>query len=116
MHLVIPVYVKSTECGDFAAVAPDIPHSFARGNTPEEAIDDMHAWLLARWKMQLEFGEDVNIFVSPIEGLRERPDFQGGEWRKIEVDLLSDMTNMHVNLVVRERRRWPRLNQSSKAE
>ncbi|SNT20322.1 Predicted nuclease of the RNAse H fold, HicB family [Noviherbaspirillum humi] len=104
----VPVFIKRTPIGDFTAVAPDIPGSFARGATPEEALQDMRTWLFGRWETLQSFGQDVCLYLSPVEGLIQDPKFTEGMWESLDIDTDQGTGAGPINLVQEDRRRRPR--------
>ena len=104
----IPAFVQRSDTGDYVATFPDVPHSFARGNSAAAALEDLRAWLLARWDTSRLFGADVSLYLSPFEQLCRRPEYAHGEWHWIEIELSALPSRAALTVVEQDRRRQPR--------
>lgn len=98
-----PVVIHKDEDSDYGVTVPDLPGCFSAGETFDEALE------MAREAMELHLegllDEGMNVpEPSPIESLLSNPDYAGGVWALVDVDLsrLSGKT-VRVNITLPER-------------
>lgn len=98
-----PVVVHKDADSDYGVTVPDLPGCFSAGATFDEALDMAREAAELHLEGLLEDGMAVPE-PSPIEALVDNPDYAGGIWALIEVDLskLSGKSK-RVNITLPER-------------
>ena len=98
-----PVVIHKDADSDYGVTVPDLPGCFSAGETLEQALEMAREAAELHLEGLLEEGEAVPG-PSRIDSLKDRPDFAGGVWALIDVDLskLSGKTR-RINITLPER-------------
>ena len=81
-----PVVIHKDPDSDYGVTLPDLPGCFSAGRTLEEALEMAREAAELHLEGLLEDGEPLPE-PSPIEALRQRPEYANGIWALIDVDL-----------------------------
>jgi predicted RNase H-like HicB family nuclease len=97
------VVIHKDSDSDYGVTVPDLPGCFSAGATFDEALEMAHEAVELHLEGLLEEGRAVPE-PSAIEVLIHNPDYKGGVWALIDVDLskLSGKTR-RVNITLPER-------------
>lgn len=79
--MLIPVVVHKDEDSDYGVTIPDAPGCFTAGSTMEEAVNNVQE------AIECYLSERESIYPSPLEKLMADPDYEGGTWVMVDVDL-----------------------------
>lgn len=101
MHF--PVVIHKDKRSDYGVTVPDLPGCFSAGRTYEKALEAAREAIALHLEGMLADGEAVPV-PRPIEAHRRNPDFKGGTWALVEVDLgkLSGKAR-RINITLPER-------------
>lgn len=83
----IPVVIFKDEGSVYGVNVPDIKGVHSWGDTVEEALRNVREAITSHIETLLELGEPVEITKSKIEALQENPEYAGGIWALVELDL-----------------------------
>jgi len=83
----IPVIIHKDAESTYGVTIPDIPGCFSHGESIEQAIQNTRDAICNHVELMFEIGESVNIVVSNIDDLMNNPDYQGGVWLLVDVDM-----------------------------
>lgn len=83
----IPVVIFKDEGSVYGVNVPDIKGVHSWGETVGEALKNVREAITSHIETLLELGEPVEITQSNIEVLREYPEYAGGIWALVELDL-----------------------------
>jgi predicted RNase H-like HicB family nuclease len=97
-----PVVIHKDADSDYGVTVPDLPGCFSAGTSFEEALEMAREAAELHLEGMLEDGMAVPE-PSPIKALMGNPDYAGGVWALIEVDLskLSGKTR-RINITLPE--------------
>ena len=98
-----PVIVHKDDASDYGVTVPDLPGCFSAGRTFDEAIDAVVEAIECHLEGMLSDGEPISA-PGTIEHHFANPDYSGGVWAMVAVDLtkLSGKTR-RVNVTLPER-------------
>ncbi|HOT30310.1 MAG TPA: type II toxin-antitoxin system HicB family antitoxin [Candidatus Ozemobacteraceae bacterium] len=96
--MLFPVVVHKDKKSCFGVTIPDFPGCFTSGNTLEEAIKNVQEAI----ECHLDEGEAIPK-ASDIETLAKNPDFSGGIWVMVDVDLSAfESRAKRINITIPE--------------
>jgi predicted RNase H-like HicB family nuclease len=98
-----PVVVHKDPNSDYGVTVPDLPGCFSAGETLDEALQEVVEAIEAHLEGLLMDGEPIPA-PQPVEHYQNHPDYAGGVWALISIDLakLSGKTK-RVNVTLPER-------------
>jgi len=98
-----PVVIHKDADSDYGVIVPDLPGCFSAGKTFDEALDMAREAVGLHLEGLLAEGMPVPA-PSPIEALIGNPEYAGGVWALVDVDLskISGKTR-RVNITLPER-------------
>ena len=98
-----PVVVHKDPDSDYGVTVPDLPGCFSAGETLDEALQEVVEAIEAHLEGLLMDGEPIPTPQS-IEHNQNNPDYEGGIWALVSIDLakLSGKTK-RVNVTLPER-------------
>ena len=98
-----PVVIHKDESSDYGVTVPDLPGCFSAGETFDEALSEIVEAIECHLEGLLQDGEPIPTPDS-IEHHQANPDYVGGVWAIVTVDLskLSGKSR-RVNITVPER-------------
>jgi predicted RNase H-like HicB family nuclease len=98
-----PVVIHKDEGSDYGVTVPDLPGCFSAGKTLEEALDNAKEAILYHVEGIVNDGEALPE-PARIEQHKENPEYAGGLWAVVSVDL-SELSGKakRVNITVPER-------------
>ena len=82
----IPIVIHKDEDSDYAVTVPDLPGCFSGGETLVEAIQAVEEAALCHIEGLLMAGESIPE-GKPLEEHQTSPEYQGGLWALVSVDL-----------------------------
>jgi predicted RNase H-like HicB family nuclease len=83
----IPVVIHKEDGTVYGVTVPDIPGCHSWGDTIDDAMKNAREAIHRHIETLLELEEKVNISSSSIEELSRNPDYAGGFWALVDVDL-----------------------------
>ena len=83
----IPVVIFKDEGSVYGVNVPDIKGCHSWGDSIEHALRNVKAAIASHIETLLELGEPVEITSSKIEVLQEIPEYKGGIWSLVDLDL-----------------------------
>jgi predicted RNase H-like HicB family nuclease len=81
-----PVVIHKDPASDYGVTVPDLPGCFSAGETMDAALDMAVEAIELQLEGLLEDGESIPG-PRPIEYHQNNPDFAGGTWALVTVDL-----------------------------
>lgn len=83
----IPVVIFKDEHSVYGVNVPDIKGVHSWGDTIEEALGNAREAIISHIETLLELGEQVEITRSDIDALYSDPEYAGGIWALVSLDL-----------------------------
>lgn len=83
----IPVVIFKDEGSVYGVNVPGIRGVHSWGDTIEDALKNVREAITSHIETLLELGEPVEITQKKIEALQENPEYKGGIWALVNVDL-----------------------------
>lgn len=83
----IPVVIFKDEGSVFGVNVPNIKGVHSWGDTVEDALKNVREAITSHIETLLELDEPVEIAQTKIGTLQENPEYKGGIWALVEVDL-----------------------------
>ncbi len=83
----IPVVIFIDEGSVYGVNVPDIRGCHSWGDTIEDALKNVKEAIVGHIETLLELGEPVEINQSKIASLQENPEYKGGIWALVNLDL-----------------------------
>lgn len=83
----IPVVIFKDEGSVYGVTVPNIKGVHSWGETVEDALKNVREAIRSHIETLLELDEPVEIALTAIETLQENPDYKGGIWALVEIDL-----------------------------
>lgn len=83
----IPVAIYKDEGSVYGVSVPNIKGVHSWGDTIDDALRNVKEAIASHIETLLELNESVEIAQTKIETLQGNPDYQGGIWALINVDL-----------------------------
>lgn len=83
----IPVVIFKDEGSVYGVNVPDIKGVHSWGDSIEDALKNVKEAITGHIETLLELGEPVEISQSTIETLQKNPDYAGGIWALVDLDL-----------------------------
>lgn len=83
----IPVVIFKDEGSVYGVNVPDIKGVHSWGESIEGALKNVKEAITGHIETLLELGEPVEISQSTIETLQKNPDYAGGIWALVDLDL-----------------------------
>jgi len=80
--MLFPVVIHKNTDSDYSVTIPDMPGCFTAGKTIEEAVINIQDAAECHYT-----GEAELPIASPLERWISTPDYEGGTWLLVEVDL-----------------------------
>lgn len=98
-----PIVIHKDKNSDYGVIVPDLPGCFSAGETMDEAIEMAHEAVECHIEGMLLEGEPLPA-AQPIEHHQSNPEYAGGIWALVEIDLsrLEDTTE-RVNITLSRR-------------
>ena len=97
-----PIVIHKDSDSDFGVTVPDVPGCFSGGGNVEEALDMAKEAVECHIEGMLLDAEPVPM-PSSLEGHQSNPDYSGGIWALVEVDLSSlSMKSKRINITMPE--------------
>jgi predicted RNase H-like HicB family nuclease len=97
----IPVVLHKEDGSVYGVTVPDIPGCHSYGDTIDEAMRNVKEAIYGHIETLLELGEDVDIICSKLEDLAANPDYAGGVWALVDIDLAKlDTKPERINISV----------------
>lgn len=98
-----PVVIHKDKDSDYGVTVPDLPGCFTAANSIEEAIAAAKEAIETHIEGMLEDGDPVSIPKS-IDVHRNNPDYAGGTWVILKIDLSRlSLKAKRVNITLPER-------------
>lgn len=98
-----PIVVHKDKKSDFGVTVPDLPGCFSAGETLDEAIANAKEAIECHLEGMMEDGEPIPE-QAEIEKHRRNPDYKGGIWGVVSVDLSKlSVKAKRVNITMPER-------------
>ncbi len=99
----IPIVIHKDRDSDYGVTVPDLPGCFSAGRTLDEAIEMAREAVECHIEGMIEDDEPVPA-LQPIEMRQQNPDYAGGAWVIVEIDLARlQSTARRINITVPER-------------
>ena len=96
--MLFPVVVHKDKKSCFGVTIPDFQGCFTSGNTLEEAIKNVQEAI----ECHLDEGDEIPQ-ASDVETLAENPDYAGGIWVLVDIDLSAFETRAkRINITIPE--------------
>lgn len=83
----IPVVIHKDNGSVYGVNVPDIEGCHSWGETIDDAMKNARDAIYSHIETLLELGEDVVIKNSSVEELSKNPDYAGGLWALVDIDL-----------------------------
>lgn len=98
-----PIVLHKDPDSDYGVTVPDLPGCFSAGTTTDEALGGAVEAIECHLEGMLADGETIPV-PQPIEEHQKDPDYAGGVWALVDVDLskLSGKAK-RVNITLPER-------------
>lgn len=97
----IPVVLHKDDGSVYGVTVPDIPGCHSYGDTIDEAMHNVKEAIYGHIETLLELGEDVNVTCSKLEALAANPDYAGGVFALVDIDLSKlDSKPERINISV----------------
>jgi predicted RNase H-like HicB family nuclease len=94
-----PVAIHKDEGSVYGVIVPDIAGCHSWGETIEQAIRNTREAIESHIATLIECDEEVDLSVTPVEMLRQQPDYAGAVWALVDVDLAKlDSKPERVNI------------------
>ncbi len=101
-----PVVVHKDTSSDYGVTVPDLPGCFSAGETIDEALTQVVEAIETHLEGMLIDGETIPAPTS-IEHHQANPDYAGGIWALVSVDLSKiSGSSKRVNVTIPERLLW----------
>ncbi len=98
-----PVVLHKDSESIYGVTVPDVPGCFSAGDTVDEALLNTSEAIECHLESLLMDGEEIPM-PKTIEEYFENPDFAGGTWALVEVDVLKISGQVRrVNVTIPER-------------
>jgi len=95
----IPVVIHKDEASAYGVTVPNLPGCFSAGDTIEEALTNAKAAILQHLEVMIEENIPLDLTTPDMERLIANPDYAGGIWALVDVDLaLLDGTPERINI------------------
>jgi len=100
----IPAVIFKDEGSVFGVNVPNIKGVHSWGDTVEDALRNVREAITSHIETLLELDEPVEIAQTKIETLQSHPDYKGGIWSLVEVDLEKlDSRPERIDIMQRDR-------------
>lgn len=97
----LAIIIHKDEGSVYGVTVPDIPGCFSSGDTISDAISNTKEAIYSHLEVLLESGESVSLNASSIDELAQDPDYQGGMWAFVSVDMSKlDVKPERINISV----------------
>lgn len=83
----IPVVIFKDKGSVYGVSVPNIKGVHSWGDTVEDALKNVREAIISHIETLLELGEPVEIAQNKIEAIQENPEYRGGIWALVEIDL-----------------------------
>ncbi|NRR29504.1 type II toxin-antitoxin system HicB family antitoxin [Oxalobacteraceae bacterium] len=83
----IPILIQKDSNSAYGVTVPDIPGCVSRGDTVDHAMRNVTQAIYGHVGTMLQQGRPFEIKPSPFEELSKEPDYAGGIWALVSVDL-----------------------------
>jgi predicted RNase H-like HicB family nuclease len=98
-----PVVIHKDANSDYGVTVPDLPGCFSAGATLDDALANAHEAIECHLEGLLADGE-VLPQPSAIDDHRANPDYVGGTWALVDIDLSRlDSKTLRINISIPER-------------
>lgn len=81
------ILLHKDECSLYGVTVPALPGVFSCGIDAEEAVENTKEAIISHLETMNDLGEPIVIDERSLEELKADPDFVGGDWVEIEVNL-----------------------------
>lgn len=97
----IPVVIHKDDDSIYGVTVPDIPGCYSYGDTVDEALRNTKDAIYGHIATLLELGEPVSIATTNMDALVHQPDYAGGIWALVELDMAKiDAKPERINISV----------------
>lgn len=101
MKMDIPVLIYKDEASVYGVNVPTIKGVHSWGDTIDDALSNVKKAIASHIETLLELNEPVEIAQTKIEALQGNPDYAGGIWALVSVDLtMLDSKPERINISV----------------
>ncbi|MET3107411.1 putative RNase H-like HicB family nuclease [Oxalobacteraceae bacterium GrIS 2.11] len=97
----IPIIIHKESASVYGVTVPDIPGCFSSGENIDQAIQNTKDAIYSHVELLFESNEPISISPSAIDTLLDNPDYHGGIWMLVDVDVNKlDPTPARINVSV----------------
>jgi predicted RNase H-like HicB family nuclease len=83
----IPILIQKDDISRYGVTVPDIPGCVCTGETVDKAMSNATKAIYGHVGQLVEQGKPFEIRPSPVETLSREPDYAGGIWALVSLDL-----------------------------
>lgn len=83
----IPVIIHKDDGSVYGVTVPDIPGCYSYGENIDQAVQNTKDAIYSHVGLLLELNEPVNISSSSVDELSKNPEYQGGIWMLLDIDM-----------------------------
>ena len=83
----IPVIIHKDDGSVYGVTVPDIPGCYSYGENIDQAVQNTKEAIYSHVALLLELNEPVNISSSSVDELSKNPEYQGGIWMLVDIDM-----------------------------
>jgi predicted RNase H-like HicB family nuclease len=83
----IPILIQKNRGSKYGVTVPDIPGCVSTGETIDHAMRNVTDAIYGHVGTLLQQGKPFEIKPSPLEELSKEPDYAGGIWALVSLDL-----------------------------
>jgi len=83
----IPILIQKSSGAEYGVTVPDIPGCISSGETVDKAMSNATKAIYGHVGHLVEQGKPFEIKPSPVETLSREPDYAGGIWALVSLDL-----------------------------
>ncbi|WP_109479102.1 type II toxin-antitoxin system HicB family antitoxin [Paraburkholderia sp. C35] len=81
-----PIAIHKDPGSSYGVTVPDFPGCFSSGDSIEQAIESTLEAIEGWVEVSIESGDEVKFEPTPVEQLRDNPDYAGAIWAMVDVD------------------------------
>lgn len=101
--MLYPIVIHKDPKSNYGVTVPDLPGCFSSSDTIDNALVEATEAIECHLEGMLMDGEQIPS-LQPIEQHQNNPDFAGGTWAVVPIDLSKlDSTTKRVNITIPER-------------
>ena len=83
----IPILIRKKDGARYRVTVPDMPGCVTTGETVDKAMSNAAKAIYGHVGQLLQQGKPFEIRPSPVETLSREPDYAGGIWALVSLDL-----------------------------